>query len=417
MARPSRRALSSVLLPVAFTAVAHAQKPLTWEDVREQFRANNPSLQAGQTFVQENRANEVTAGLRPNPQLSIIEDEFHVWNPNPLQPFQNAQLTHTVTQLWERQHKRQLRVASAELATAVSAADAQDLERNLLFALRDAFIRVLQAKSIQQLAGDNLAYYDKVIEVNRQRYQAGDISRSDLERVELQRAQFQSDLINARVNLRTAKIQLLALMEDKRPVDRFDVTGDFDFRETILLPEELHRAAVDARPDLKSADTLIRKAEADNKLAWANGSTDPTIGVEYQRTGPDNTMGIDFAIPLRIFDRNQGEKARTALEIRRSQQIRQALVTSVFRDVDSAYAQLDSVRALLRPYRDQYLKQAADIRDTVSFAYARGGASLLDFLDAQKSYRDTELNYRNLIASYLSAANQLNLAVGREVIQ
>lgn len=417
MARPSWRALAVLLAPVVFAVAAYAQKPLTWQEVREQFRANNPSLQAGQTFIQENRANEVTAGLRPNPQLSIVEDQLHVLHPNPLQPFQNAQLTHSLTELWERQHKRQLRVASAELATAISTTDIQDLERNLIFNLRDAFIRVLQSKSILELATDNLRYYDKVIDVNLQRFQAGDISRSDLQRVELQRAQFDTDLINARVNLRTAKIQLLALMEDKRPVDTFDVTGDFDFRETILLPEELHRAALDARPDLQSAATAIRKAEADNRLAWANGSTDPTLGLEYQRTGPDNTLGIDVSIPLRIFDRNQGEKARTALEIRRSQQVRQALVTAAIRDVDAAYAQLDSVRSLLRPYRDQYLKQAAEIRDTVSFAYARGGASLLDFLDAQKSYRDTELNYRNLLASYLSMANQLNLAVGREVIQ
>jgi cobalt-zinc-cadmium efflux system outer membrane protein len=417
MARPYRSALGGLLLLTVFGAEANAQKPLTWEEVRELFRANNPSLQAGQTFIQEGRANEVTAGLRPNPQLDIVEDQFHVFNPNPLSPFQNSQLTHSVTQLLERRNKRPLRVRSAELATAISVTDSQDLERNLIFNLRDAFVRVLQFKSILQLAGDNLRYYTRVIDVNRERYKAGDISRSDLQRVELQRAQFDSDLVNAQVNLRTARIQLLALMDDKRPVDSFDVAGEFDFRETVLLPTELHQAALDARPDLRSAETIIRKAEADNKLAWANGSTDPTLGLEYQRTGPDNTMGFSFAIPLRIFDRNQGEKARTALEIRRSQQVRQALITSIFRDVDSAYAQVDSVRVLLRPYRDTYLKQAVEVRETVSFAYTRGGASLLDFLDAQKSYRDTELNYRNLIASYLSAANQLNLSVGREVLQ
>jgi cobalt-zinc-cadmium efflux system outer membrane protein len=216
--------------------------------------------------------------------------------------------------------------------------------------------------------------------------------------------------------VRTAKIQLLALMNDKTPVDQFDIRGNFDFRELILLPDELHAQAVASRPDLQSANTLIRKAETDHKLAWANGSTDPIIGPEYQRTGPFNTMGFVFNVPVRIFDRNQGEKARTALEVRRTGQLRDALSLGILRDVDSSLQQLQTVTALLRPYRDRYLPLAASVRDTVSFAFQRGGASLLDFLDAQKAYRDTQLNYRNLIASWLSAANQLNLAVGQEVI-
>ena len=148
-----------------------------------------------------------------------------------------------------------------------------------------------------------------------------------------------------------------------------------------------------------------------------NGSTDPTVGLEYQRTLPDNTLGMSIDIPIRIFDRNQGEKARTTLEIRRTEQLRDGLMLSILRDVDSAWAQVDSVRALLRPYKQKYLAESADVRDTVKFAYTSGGASLLDFLDAQKSYRDTQLNYLNLIGSYLSAVNQLNLAVGREVMQ
>jgi cobalt-zinc-cadmium efflux system outer membrane protein len=119
---------------------------------------------------------------------------------------------------------------------------------------------------------------------------------------------------------------------------------------------------------------------------------------------------------LRIFDKNQGEKARTEIEMRRARESREAIVNGVYRDIDSAYAQVESVRAVLRPYRSDYLPQAVRIRETVSYSYARGGASLLDFLDAQKAYRDTELNYRNLIASYLSAVNQLNLAVGQEVL-
>lgn len=411
MARRIWRALAPLLIP----GILPAQTALDWEQVRERFLTNNPNLMASSTAIQESRANEVTAGLRPNPQLSFLAEEFRPWD-TPFRPFHDTQITPLISQLWERRGKRGLRVASARLGTSGSVTELADQERQLTFNLRDAFIRTLQAKSIVELATDNLTYYDKVIDVNRLRFKAGDISRADLERVELQRAQYESDLLNAQVNLRTAKIQLLALMSDKTPVDRFDIRGNFDFKELILLPDELHAQAAASRPDLQSAETAVRRAEVDHKLAWANGSTDPVIGAEYQRTGPFNTAGIALTIPIRIFDRNQGEKARTALEIRRTQQLRSALSIGILRDVDSAMQQVQTVTALLRPYRDRYLPLAASVRDTVSFAYQRGGASLLDFLDAQKAYRDTQLNYRNLIASWLSAANQLNLAVGREVI-
>lgn len=416
MRRRTRRSPPFLFILLSFGASAFAQQPLSWEEVRGRFRQNNPALLAQQTFVEESKANEVTAGLRPNPQLSFLADQFRIFNPNPLVPFQNAQITPVLSQLIERRNKRHLRVASARFATSAASTDLADQERQLVFNLRDAFNRILQGKSLLQLAQDNLAYYDKVIAVNRERYKAGDISQNDLMRVELQRVQFESDLVNAQVNLRTAKIGLLALMNEQRPVDSFDIRGDFSFKENILLLDELRQQALQSRPDLQSAATAIDKARNDHQLAWANGSTDPDISFEYQRTQADNTAGIGVNVPIRIFDRNQGEKARTSLEIRRSGQLRDNIVAGIYRDVDSAVASVQSVVSLLKPYRDRYLKQAESIRDSVSFAYSRGAASLLDFLDAQKSYRDTELNYRNLIGSYLSSANQLNLAVGREVI-
>ena len=418
MARQSWRGLACCIVPAALAGLCMAQPgPLNWDQVRERFRLNNPNLLAGETGIQESRAIEVTAGLRPNPQVSFVADEFRILHPNPLQPFQNSQITPAISQLFERRNKRQLRVESARFSTQIATTDQADLERNLTFTLRDAFNRILQAKALLALANDNLSYYDQVLKVNQERFKAGDIAKVDLQRLELQRVQFESDIENAKVNLRTARIQLLALLNDRSPVDTFDTIGDFEFNETILLPQELHQTAMDSRPDLQSSTTAISKARSDNKLAWANGSTDPTFGLEYQRTQPDNTLGLSMDIPLRIFDRNQGEKARTALEIRRAGQLREALVAAILRDVDAAYAQVDGVRTLLRHYKNKYLAESADVRDTVKFAYGRGGASLLEFLDAQKSYRDTQLGYINLIGSYLSAVNQLNLAVGREVMQ
>ncbi len=410
--------LAILLLALGFSLAAVAQEPLplTWEQVRERFEAGNPTLRAGRLNIAEAKANETTANLRPNPQLNVVLDQFSIFNPGTLSP-NGAQWTPTVTQLIERQGKRHLRYQSSQLATAQAQTDAQDLERNLIFDLRDAFIRLLAAKSIAQLASDNLAHYDKVIEVNTQRFKAGDIAKIDLQRVELQRAQFESDYQNAQVDLRQAKLDLLALMYAKTPLDRFDIAGDFDFHDATPNLDEVRQAAVAARPDLQSAATAVRKAETDHKLAWANGSTDPMVGLEYQRTQAINTIGVDFSIPLRIFDRNQGEKQRTQIEIERSGRLRDALETGVLRDVDSAHASLVSVVELLKPYRDRYLPEATEVRETISFSYNHGGASLIEFLDAQREYRDVQLNYRNLIASYLKAANQLNFAVGREVIQ
>ena len=249
------------------------------------------------------------------------------------------------------------------------------------------------------------------------------MARIDLDRLELQRLQYESDLQNAEVNLRTTKINLLALLDDRRPVDSYDVDGPFDFREDLLALDDYRKEAIDARPDLRAAVLGVKQAETNYQLAEANGSIDPTIGLWFTHNGsfnnPDalNTIGASVSIPLRIFDRNQGEKLRTKIDINRNDKLRQGVETQVYSDVDSAYATLNSNINLLKPYKRQYLEQAVRVRDTVFFSYQHGGASLLDFLNAESEYRTVQLSYVNLIGSYLTAAAQLNQAVGREVIQ
>jgi cobalt-zinc-cadmium efflux system outer membrane protein len=281
-----------------------------------------------------------------------------------------------------------------------------------------AFVQALQEKAVLDLAKENLAYYDHVLGVNRERYKAGDIAQVDLDRLEIQRVQYESDLQTAEVNLRTAKIQLRALLNDRLPIDQFDVTGPFDFSTQLVPLDDLRQTALDTRPDLRAALQSVDKAKTDHKLAVANGSTDPTFGFDFGRNPPiDQYFGFNVNIPMRIFDRNQGEKQRTELDIGRNERLADAARAQVFSDVDSAYAMVSSNIILLQPYEDRYLKQAARIRDTISFSYEHGAASLLDFLNAQADYRSVQVNYLNLVASYLSAAGQLNLAVGREVIQ
>jgi cobalt-zinc-cadmium efflux system outer membrane protein len=293
-----------------------------------------------------------------------------------------------------------------------------DQERGLLFNLRITFVQVLQQKAVLAVTRENLAYYDHLLDISRDRLQAGDIAQVDLDRLELQRVQFESDFQIAMVNLRTAKIQLLALLNDHTPVDQMDVAGGFDFADVSTPLEQFQQIALENRPDLRAAMQAVDKANTDYQLALANGSTDPTFGWNVARDPPIPVFfGVSVTIPLRLFDRNQGEKARTQLDIARQQRLAEAARTQVFSDVDAAYATLQSNLALLRPYRSRYLQQAIRVRETISFSYQHGGASLLEFLQAQQDYRSIQLSFLNLVASYLNAANQLNLAVAREVIQ
>jgi outer membrane protein, heavy metal efflux system len=407
-----------LLLIGALDGHSLAQKALTWQEVRDKFEAANPTLRAGQISIDESRAQEITANLRPNPNLTILADQIDPFNGGPPHgPFAYLLSSATVSQLWERQHKRGLRLESAQKATAIATSGQADLERNLLFNLRGAFVETLQEKAILALAKENLAYYDHVLDVNRERYKAGGIAQVDLKRLDLQRVQYLSDLQTAEVNLRIAKIQLLMLLNDQTPVEQFDVLGPFDFADQLPPLADVRQTALDTRPDLRAAVQSIDKAKTDYRLAVANGSTDPILGFDIGRNPPiDAYLGFSVSIPLRVFDRNQGEKRRTQLDIDRNDRLTAAARAQVFNDVDSAYATVNSAVLLLKPYRDEYLEEASSVRDTIAFSYQHGAASLLDFLNAQADYRSVQVNYLNLVASYLNATNQLNLSVGREVI-
>ena len=394
------------------------QQSYTWEQLRTKFEAANPTVQAGQLNVAESRAQEITAYLRPNPDVAFNLSQIDPFPSTPYRPFTYTEPDVSFDYLHEREHKRELRLESAKKGTAVSASQQADLIRNLVYNLRNSFVQTLQAKSVLNLARENLAYYDRLLAVSRERFKAGDIAQVDLDRLELARAQYESDVLTAQVNIRTAKIALLMLLNDRTPVDQFDVTGTFDFKEQVAPLEEFRSAALDARPDLRAAVQSIEKAKTDHQLAISNGSTDPTFSIDIGRNPPIQAyFGLSVSIPLRIFDKNQGEKERTDIDIKRNQRLQEAAQAQVFSDVDSAFATLSSSLALLHPYKERYLRQAVKVRETISFAYQHGGASLLDFLNAQSDYRTIELNYLNLIGSYLTAASQLNLAVGREVIQ
>jgi outer membrane protein, heavy metal efflux system len=394
-------------------------KVWTWEEVKDRLELNNPTLLAGKLNISELQADEITAHLRPNPNLTLLADQIDPFPGGPSHgPFSYLLPSASVSFLYERAHKRQLRTEGAKKATAVAVSQQNDLERGLLFNLRSAFVQVLQAKAVVQVSKENLEYYDHVLEISRERFKAGDIAQIDLDRLELQRVQYESDLQTAEVNLRTEKIQMLMLMNDHTPIDQFDVAGVFDFNDQIDPLDVYRQIALDNRPDLKAATQSVDEAQTNYKLAVANGSTDPTISFDVGRDPPiDLYFGVDVSIPLRIFDRNQGNKLHTKLDITRNERLRDAAEMQVFADVDSAYATVNSNLILLRPYKQKYLAQAVRVRDTIWFSYQHGGASLLDFLNAESDYRSVQLNYVNLVGSYLTAAAQMNQAAGKEVMQ
>src|SRR5499427_9377742 len=338
MQRALKALCIGVLLAAAFAESGFAQRALTWQEVRDKFRIANPTLRAGQIAVEEARAQEITAYLRPNPTLTIIADQI---DPFPIGPPHGAFAyflpVGSGSYLLERPHKRGLRLESAQEATKIAISNQADLERTLVFNLRMAFVQTLQEKAILNLAKENLAYYDHVLEISRERYRVGAIARVDLDRLELQRVLYESDLQAAEVSLRTAKIQLLALLNDRTPMEQFDVTGPFDFSTEVKSLDEIRQTALDSRPDLRAALQSIEKARTDHKLAVASGSTDPTFGFDVGRNPPiDQYIGFSVNIPLRIFDRNQGEKKRTQLDIERNQRLMEATRAQVFGDVDSA---------------------------------------------------------------------------------
>jgi len=411
-------------LCLALAALAQGPStPYTWQQIKDRFEAVNPTLIASRANIDESRMLEITANLRPNPDFSLSADGLQLTpNDGIYRPLSGIVFTPGISYLHERQHKRELRLETAKDTTSVAESSYSDQERTLLYNLRNAFVQVLQAKAVLANATENLMYWDRELGIDRNRNSAGDLAKLDLDRLELQRIQFETDYQTALLNLRTSKIQIQQLVLDRTPMAQFDVAGTYDYTDELRPLEEFRNMALESRPDLQAAIKNIELARANHKLAIANGSVDPTFSVwfswnpSFSNPYANKTMGASVDIPLRIFDRNQGEKARTQMVINQNQHLKDAAEAQVFNDVDTAYVTIEQAVNLLGRYKSFYLPLAGDVRDKEQDAYQHGGVTLLDYLDAEKTYRDTRLAYLNFIGSYLTAAAQMNQAVGREVI-
>jgi len=402
--------MSSLLIALGAPSLAIGQQPLNRVSVDEAVELalkQNPTLLSQQATLLSTKAGETTAALRPNPTMNFAAEQLR-----PGGSQSEAQYTVSLGQPIELGGKRQRRMDSARAATQVASYQLDDARRQVVLLVRTSFASALIAREQLALAEANLKTLDDTERIQRLRAEKGDISQLELLRIQVQRFTFARDAADARQALEAAKIALRTAAGSLNIADDFEIVGDLDFKDIPLDRAMLVQRALDNRPDLRAAEADRARARADHRLARANAWWDITPLIEYQRIGPDDTIGFGISFPLRIFDRNQGEIERTQAEIARVDAVREATALQVLAALDTdrqaALIQRDRVVSL----RDNYLPKATRARDTVEYAYRRGGQSLLDFLDAQRSYRETALAHLQALGSYLNALYQLEADIG-----
>ncbi len=422
-----RRFASILLVLVACPSpAAYAQQgtperssaaPLTLPEALDLLRTRNASLLSGRAHVDATRASEITAGLRPNPVFTSSNEDFNVFNPTRFDIVGAQEFTQNFSQLFERGGKRSARVESARWTTTLTREQLLDTQRQLELNLKTAFVSLVLAKSTLELARQDLDDYQKVIALNEVRLKAGEISPVELDRIRSHEADFEGDVLNARLSVVQARSTIQALLGISNPSTPLDVAGTLDYPVLPLTLDALQRAALENRPDYLAARAGITKASADVSLAAANGATDFVLGAEFKRNNFDNTVGFTFSIPLRVFDRNQGEKERTRLELEASRSNEQAARAQVVADVSQAYETYQLALERARIYSPEYLERARNVRDRTEFSYRQRATTLLDFLDALHTYRSIEMAWRSANAAVLTALHQLSWATSTEILK
>jgi outer membrane protein, heavy metal efflux system len=402
------------MLPVAAIGQAPAPSaPMTLMQALDMARSRNPTLLAAREHMLAIHSNEITAGLRQNPDLSFTGQDVTLGASNPASPYAYAA---NVSRLFERGQKRRWRLDSARSYSAAAEDQYNDQVRQILFQVRQNFVQVLQAKAVLELAQQDLESWRHTLGLSRARLDAGDVSGTDYTRLDLQLAQFETDYENAIQDLHQNSIQLQALLGIEHPTLAFDVVGELTPPTFTKTLPELEQSALEHRPDLLAAQHTAEATVADHRLAISNGTTDPTLAAEYERVASYNTFGFSVSIPLRIFDRNQGEKQRTAFEAASSQFSVTAARVLVISDVDQAWAAYESASHLAERYNNHYLGEAKEVRDNLEFGFQHGNTTLLDFLDAERDYRQTRLNGVNANAQVWLAIFQLDSTTATELV-
>jgi cobalt-zinc-cadmium efflux system outer membrane protein len=409
-------------LPGAIGAAAQASPApvrITIEQALDLALKHNHALLALQTTIDESRSQEITANLRPNPTIDSDAQFLPFFAPSQWTSSyidNSAQFDLGIGYLFERGRKRQHRLEAARDQTSVTTSLVSDGERTLELQVAQQFVAVQLAESTLAFAQKDLTSFQSTVDIGEAQYKAGDIGEGDLLKIQLQLLQFQMDVSGAQV----ARTQALADLRqsvgyDAVPED-YDVSGDLTFEPITTGMMDLEAMALQNRPDLRAAQQSITEAKSQYKLAEANAKVDPQATFNYTHLSGLNTGSLFFNVQLPIFNRNQGEIARTRFAITDSEELARAASDQVLTDVIGAYAGVHTGDEIVKLYTSGYLKEAQDSRDISEYAYKRGAASLLDFLDAERSYRATELAYFQALASYETALEQLRAAVGTRSI-
>lgn len=404
-----------------YSLIANAQAApslITLDQAIDLALTHSHALKAAQTQIQQSQAQEITANLRPNPNLTwdglffpLDPSNFTVANLESTQEFDLG-----VNYLFELGGKRRKRLNAARDATAVTRFQVADTERTLIFNVGQQFINAQLADSDLEFAQQAFDSFKQTVDIAEEQFKAGAISEGDYLKIKLQLLQFQTDLAAAQV----AKVQALAglrqILGYNAVPENFDVAGDLSYQPLHVNLDDLRLHALQSRPDLQEAHSGVQAAQSQIDLAKANGKVDLSAGVGYSHLSNQNTAGVNFSIPLPFFDHNQGEIARTRYALTQAQEQESAASDAVMTDVRNAYESFSTNQKVVQLYTNGYLKQAQDSRDISQYAYKRGAASLLDYLDAERSYRSTQLAYRQALANYLISIEELKESVGTRTL-
>ena len=391
---------------------APAYVPITMQQAVDLARAKNPTLLSAQQNLLSVKAQEIQAGVRQNPNLVLTGSNITL-GANADNPYY---YTAGVSRLFERGEKRRWRLDSARSTTAQTDAQYHAQEQQTILSVRQAFTNFVIAKAARKLAEDNLSDFKHELDIGRERLKAGDLAKLDFERLDLQLAQFESDESTAITNAQQASVQLQILLGYDRPRKDFDVVGEVVPPMVAGTMEELEQKALAARPDYHAAHLGVAVAEANVKLAYANGTADPTLEADYDRNGNDNSAAFSLSIPLRFFDRNQGNKETSKYVAQASRFTELALRNQVIGDVDQAWIGYANAKILSDRYNGHYLDEAKDVLDISKFSYEHGGLALIDYLDALRESRSVTSDALSAYAQTWMAIHQLSFASATEVI-
>lgn len=407
--------LKGVILLLLLGSAAAQPRAVTLDEAIDLALANNPALKAARTQIDQNRAQEITAALRPNPVLQGDSQFLPLFNPSLFSAenfSQTQQYDLGIGYLFERGGKRQRRIQAARDQTEVTRFQVRDAERNIAFSVAQQFVAALLAKANLEFAAEALESFRKTVGISETRYQAGDISQGDLLKIKLQVLQFETDVSSARVAVQQAMVALRQLIGYDAVADDFQIAGELVYQPLTENLQQILARALQNRPDLAAAHLNTAAARSQTGLAKANAKPDLTIGAGYSHAAGQSSSSFSFNIPLPIFNRNQGEIERARVAEIQAHYSARAAEDGVRKDVQVAYEQAKANESIVSLYLSGYLKQAQQSREISEFAFRQGAVSLIDLLDAERSYRNTELAYRQALANYEVALQQLRQAEG-----